>query len=224
MHEWPVTNVLAPGHYPDPVAYAFEQIPLWVMQSIGAFPIREQPAPAAVYGAYGLLLLAFCVAGFAVAGRRLRTGLGLAVLASIAVPVVFTATTYATYGSLWQGRYGLAVSVGVIMLASVALDAAPPKGQRIVMVLGVGWVLIGFSHVASLLKVLLDEDAHSPLAGDARWVTHPAWVVTTLAVLACLTWAWAVHGGASSARDIDGESDAGTDVDADGEARLPAWS
>jgi hypothetical protein len=135
-----------------------------------------------------------------VAGRRVRTGMSLAVLASIAVPVLFTATTYGTYGSIWQGRYGLPVSVGVIMLAAVALDAAPPQGQRVRTALGAGWLLIGFSHVASLLKVLLNEDAHSPLAGDARWVAHPAWVVVSLAVLACLTWCWAVHGRSPTGR------------------------
>ena len=91
------------------------------------------------------------------------------------------------------------------MLAAVALDAAPPEGRRVRMALGVGWVLVGFSHVASLLKVLLDEDAHSPLAGDARWVAHPAWVVVSLAVLACLAWCWAVHGRSLSARAPAGD-------------------
>jgi hypothetical protein len=199
MRERPITDLLVPGHNPNPVGYAFEQLPLWFFQSIAAFPLRDQPAPPLVYVAYGLLLVGFCTAGTIAAGRRQRMVVAFALCASMAVPVLFTANMYGRYGSIWQGRYGLPMSVGVLMLCAVALEESPlagrqTAGRRTHLVVAVGWILIAFAHLVSVVNVLGDEAATSPLAHDPQWVAHPGWAVSGLVLLACFAWFWGVHG------------------------------
>jgi hypothetical protein len=119
------TNALEPntGSYGriGPGDLAMGQL-VWALQTIAAFPIRDDTAPLIVYA---LWLVPFgCLVGwgFRHADLRLRLA-GLALLAVwVAVPLALTVATYSSEGLAWQGRYALPLAVGFPALAGLALN------------------------------------------------------------------------------------------------------
>ncbi|CUR53940.1 membrane hypothetical protein [metagenome] len=151
-------------------------VPLWVLQSIGAFPLRNEPAPLATY----LLFLVLWVA-LVVVGLRLgpRGPLLFVAGVSLAIPTVLTLISYQQIGVAWQGRYGYPVSMGVFLLAGCALDrarAAPARGAPIALatclVAGVGCLVAQLS-----VRALVLSDNVNPSAQVAS-----AWLVVLLTV------------------------------------------
>jgi Predicted membrane protein (DUF2142) len=78
----------------NPVAETLKQLPAWFLQSIAAFPLRNEPAPPVVYGAGGLVLLALLVAGCRQADRQGRLVLLVAFGLALVIPIVLTVVTY----------------------------------------------------------------------------------------------------------------------------------
>ena len=164
-------------------------VPLWVLQSIAAFPLRNEAAPALVYATGALVLGALCVAGFLRASRRDRVVLLLTAAAALAVPVAVQVQTFPVAGALWQGRYGWPLAMGIVLMASAALDERPPRHRLAAAALLPAVVLWLVAHVVSVTDLVRDEQRLSPLAGDERWVTAPPWVVAVLATAGVLAWA-----------------------------------
>jgi hypothetical protein len=162
------------------------QVPLWLLQTIAAFPRRRDPAPGAVYVCVGLVFIALVVLGFVTASRRWRTTLALAIGVSLAVPLVATVLTITTSGPVWQGRYGLPYAFGIALVAATAMDRAraPRRGFWLVM----GWLLLLVGQVVSVVHVLLVEDSTSPLAGSRNWITAPSVVVGLLTTAGFALW------------------------------------
>ncbi|TFH74176.1 DUF2142 domain-containing protein [Cellulomonas sp. HD19AZ1] len=98
----------------------------YVEQQFGRFGWHDTPSPGSVYlllaAALGLLVL------LALAVARGREALALAGVAAlvVALPVVLQVPNATQVGLPWQGRYLMAVSVGVPLLAGVLLDARSP--------------------------------------------------------------------------------------------------
>ena len=70
------------GDFDDPVANAFLRMPVWLIQSIGVFPAKDEFAPPVVYAATIVALgAAFCLGMFLV---RTRVRLAIAVVIAIA--------------------------------------------------------------------------------------------------------------------------------------------
>lgn len=162
------------------------QLPLWLLQSIAAFPRRGDPAPGAVYVCAGLVFIALVLLGFATASRRWRTTLALAVGVTLAVPLVTTVLTITTAGPVWQGRYGLPYAFGIALLSAAAVDGAraAPQGLWLAM----GWLLLLVGQVASVVNVRQVEGRTSPLAGSSSWVTAPSVVVALLTTIGFALW------------------------------------
>lgn len=175
----------------NPLLGAIEQVPLWFLQSIAAFPTRSEPAPPAVYAAGGLLLCGFVGAGILVAKRRERLILATAIGLWGAVPLVFTTLTYSTAGPIWQGRYAFPFAAGIVLLAGLALE----RRMEIVRWIGPAWggvvLLQSVAHTASVVKVHKTELLASPLAGDSRWITTPTWFIAGLMLAGMGAWGWA---------------------------------
>lgn len=177
--------------FEDPWLPSLEQIPLWVFQSVAAFPVRNEQAPTVVYAAGLVTLLGFVGLGLHFADTRLRLTTGLLVLASLGIPLVITLQTILTSGPIWQGRYTLPVASGIILVAGLALERADFRHR-----LG-GPVLVAFGlcvlvmHLVSVVSVHSKELATSPLAGDDRWLTMPPWLVGAIATagVICLWYA-----------------------------------
>lgn len=174
-----------PTRFPDnPWAKIPGQWALWFLQSVAAFPARDELSPMYLYViafvAWWVLLALFWKG----AARRERlAGLAVVALAS-AVPIVLTVATYAELGTAWQGRYSLPFSMGLALICGAGLDRRPPGGERVgrfaLCATAFVYVLIeGIAQRAVLAKQLRT----SPLSGDSEWLTAPVGVVLALIVL-----------------------------------------
>lgn len=165
-------------------------VPLWMLQTIAAFPMREDSTSPAVYACY-LILFAGVLWGIRRSGRSIRRGwLSLAFLC-LAVPVASTVASYDTVGAAWQGRYGMPLCVGLVILAGYGWDATGRTWGG--MMSRVAPVLFVLAQAVSVGYTLHVEENRSPLAGSGAWLQPPLWFATTLAIFgAALVWRGAV--------------------------------
>lgn len=161
---------------------------LWPFQAVAAFPMREQPAPPAVYAMWLLPLVTVLLMATRVADRRLRRAALLVLGVSIVLPTALTAATYSMMGTAWQGRYSLPLYVGLPLLAGAALTGKRLLRRvhaHVVMGLLAGATAIGLAHVAGTLVV----SRPGPLSA-AELVSHGWLLVSVLAAVGTLTLAW----------------------------------
>lgn len=143
----------------------------WVLQLIGAFPYRDQPAPLPVYTLGLLVALTLVWLGLRWAERTgERLAVILAAMFTVAVPMLFTYATMAQLDVIWQGRYSLPFAVGIPLLCGTVLDRsswAPREGDRLVLL---GGALLAVAHVMSVVRVLTQELDNPVSAADPNWV------------------------------------------------------
>ena len=101
-------------------------VPLWPLQAIAAFPMRDEMAPLAVY-AIGVSLMCSLAAVALVSLVRQRNRSALLAIAfvavvSYAVPLVLTALSFRHIGLAWQGRYEMPFTGGLLLLYAVAIE------------------------------------------------------------------------------------------------------
>jgi hypothetical protein len=178
------TNSLAQesGHnFPDPWLNTLVNLPLWILQSIAAFPTRNEPAPTAVYA---LVLAALAVAILTSAGvrdRSWRWAFLAMVLVWLVPPFVFTGLTYEGSGAIWQGRYSLPFSIGILLvLLTWRRHQEVPLPRPVLFVVGGAYAA---AHALSIAVVRRTELESSPLSGDPRWITTSEPVIVGLAVI-----------------------------------------
>jgi hypothetical protein len=155
---------------------------LWIFQSIAAFPFRDEPASPWVYFCYLVLFGAVMV----LAVRRSRGSLRVALFAACAISILFpfliAIATYDTYGGVWQGRYGLPYSIGMVVLAGLVLDRRaaqiPPHAALGALALFVTAQTMG------PVGVLLNEAKSSPLRNTSAWLEPSPYVLGVGAVAA----------------------------------------
>jgi hypothetical protein len=103
---------------PEVGALAVNEV-AWLLQTIAAFPLRNEMAPTAVYVLWlvgFVLLLVRVVRG---RGRALVAVLWV-VVAVIAAQTILTYVGFKTDGYAWQGRYGLPLTVGLALIPGFA--------------------------------------------------------------------------------------------------------
>jgi hypothetical protein len=166
-------------------------IPVWLLQTIGAFPMRNATHPA-VYVSYLILFGLLMVAALRAGDRRLRLGMAGAVVFALVIPVVTTLRTYDSLGGVaWQGRYELPLLVGLVMLAAYTLDRAD---RRLPGPPGLGAALFVLAQVVSAAYTLHLELGRSPLVHSAQWLRPPMWlVVMASGVGAAVLWSVCVR-------------------------------
>ena len=153
-------------------------IPLWVLQSIASFPLRNQSSPPLVYAAFLALWAVLLVFGLKLAKRR---GPILFVAGmSLLVPIPLTLVSYSHIGLAWQGRYGYPLSMGVLLLACLAIDRAgsraPSLGRVTLLVTAVAGVGCVIAMLGARSLVLSDEIAPDGQIG-------PVWAVALLTLV-----------------------------------------
>lgn len=161
---------------------------LWVLQSIGAFPYRGDPAPMPVYACF-LILGATLLA---VSWRRADTGdrgMLLAVtVPSLLVPGAITYATYSQFVDSWQGRYTMPFSIGVPLLAAYALHrAGVPSWLRRKSVIVSATLLYVVGHLLGPLAVQGEELMISPGVDNGQWILVPPLMVGVSVTLGALT-------------------------------------
>jgi hypothetical protein len=182
------TSHLSTSHMP-PITYAAqlritaEQVPLWLFQSIAAFPYRNEPTAPVVYVAYLVLGMGLLVSALTIL-RRDRW-LSIALIAAIGVaiffPAVSTLATFEKYGASWQGRYGLPYTVGTLLLLTWALDRGGHQISYRVFV--PAFALYVVAQTVSVVATLQRQIASDPLHGTGAWVAPTAPLLGSLAVL-----------------------------------------
>jgi len=92
----------------------------WLLQTIAAFPLRNEMAPTPVYFLWLIGFIMLIVHAFQGRGRPLLVVLWVA-FALIATQTVLTYVGFKTDGYAWQGRYGLPLSVGLALLPAFSV-------------------------------------------------------------------------------------------------------
>lgn len=162
---------------------------LWVLQAVAAFPLRDEPAPAAVYALYLLVTVSFVVTALRRSIHRPEGwALALVSLLSLFGPVLPTLLTVRASGVIWQGRYGLPLAVGVFLIAGLALQRSGVRVPRRRVLLVLALLAMAASYVLSVGNVLLEERARQTSAQDPGWLQPPLalLVVLVLAGWSCL--------------------------------------
>ncbi len=128
-------------------------VPLWPLQAIAAFPMRDEPAPVSVYAIGVSLMLALAVSAIIVLVRRRERSsllaIGFVAVASYAVPLALTAVSFRYIGLAWQGRYEMPFTGGLLLLFALALDRS-----RIRLPLTLATGVMGLTALMNLLGQL----------------------------------------------------------------------
>ena len=163
-------------------------IVIWPLQAIGAFPLRNEAAPVGLYA----FTLAVLVSVAIIAVRALRRDAGLTRMMvvtafwTVVVPVALTYITYHDFGTSWQGRYGMPYSVGLFVIAAMALDAHPPRIGSTLPLVGVA--MWGAAHAIGLVGVLAEQRSDHRLVLATGWWAPPVLMIIGLAALATFAW------------------------------------
>jgi hypothetical protein len=169
-----------------------EQVPLWLLQGVAAFPRRGDAAPRLVYLLVLIVLMAFFAAGVIFSDRRLRVVLLLAAGLSLAVPFLLTVATIRVSGPIWQGRYGIPFHMGLILMATLALERRSiPRGVAVTLI-AVASAALAAAHEISIVHVLRHEAATSPFAGTSVWVSAPGVIIAIFALAGSVGWVLAM--------------------------------
>jgi len=151
-------------------------IPLWVVQCIGAFPLRNEPAPVLVYAVF-LTLWGALVLGGLRAGRY-RGPITCVAASSLLIPVALTLKSFSQIGLAWQGRYGYPLAMGVLLLAGLAMDrsGALRNGRRVHVHLAFAMAAVACAYAQVAVRtIVLDADLHPAWVG-------PSWLAVLLTV------------------------------------------
>lgn len=164
------------------VVRSLQEVPVWVLQSIAAFPFRNQPAPLFVYPCYLLVLSVLLLLGLRAGSARQRTAVVVTVTASFVLPLVITFVTLDLFGTAWQGRYALPLLLGATVVAGDAWSRSPRlRLSTSAALLAIGMLVA--AHAAGVIAVGWRSSS------DGEWVTGegpmshpPAWSVAVLAI------------------------------------------
>ena len=148
--------------------------PTWFLGSIGAFPYRDQPAPIEVYVLALLVLLTLLVAAVRHGAGVGRGAVVLAAVLSLAVPSVPVGISLQERGGMWQGRYSLPFTAGVIMLAGLVLDRVRWRSNPVTRPQAVALGDARGGPAISVAHVQLAELDRAVSADDAGWLHPPA--------------------------------------------------
>jgi hypothetical protein len=165
-------------------------LPAYLMQMVGAFPYRNNPAPLGIYPLEFFVIVLLLVAAWR---RGPTTQSRRAVLwitvTTVLVPVVLSLVFMPSLGAIWQGRYELPFVIGVLPLCGLLLDEvnfAPVEGPRLVALSGVFLVI---SQVVCVYHVEQWALGRPEAANDPAW-WHPPGLVLGAVMLAACWIAW----------------------------------
>ncbi len=166
----------------DPITNSLKAIPVWFIQSIAAFPALNELAPVPVYVIGTTVFLGILYLGLRLGSGRQRVVLLSVVALAVAIPVAATVATYTTSGLVWQGRYGLPLAFGIVLLVGLVLETrlfAHPLTRPHLLV---GVVALAVEQTIGIVHVLGQERRESPLSGDPAWLMPSPWLVGALMV------------------------------------------
>ena len=140
------------------------------------------------------MILFLIVAGLAKAKNFDRWVLAALVCATIVLPIILTMLTVSTQGLIWQGRYELPWSVGILLVVGLHLDRSQfltRERGRPALIAG---TLVAMSQAWSVWGVAHGEVTREDSVHDGSWITLPPLVLGTAAFLVWFLWiTWTVR-------------------------------
>ena len=175
----------------------------WLKESVGVLGWLDTPLPKALYLAWYALIAGVVALGLVVAGWRQRTVLAAICLLSFVVPVLLVSEKARVNGIVWQGRDGMPLSVGALVLGAAlwTRSVGPQLIQRVVTtaVVGVTTVLGMIAFYVNLRRYAVGVDGpHLFFVHDTGWSPPTGQmltlvlygVVTTLIAALVVAWVW----------------------------------
>jgi hypothetical protein len=149
---------------------------VWLVQSIGVFPLRDEFAPWPVYALVLAVWGALLFIAPRTAVRRERIAVVVMLVGLTALPLCLTLLTYRDLGFAWQGRYTWPAACGVLFILAESCRGDRSDADRVLLpaVLAIGAAV----HVLSQRSVQLGE----PL-GDASSAAVDGLLVPALSVV-----------------------------------------
>jgi hypothetical protein len=181
----------APGLASPGAAFAAGLARSWryLEEQLGVFGWLNLPVHPLVLALLGLAIGGLIGTSVLMARGRLRWAVVVTIVLVVVVPVVSQIPSAARLGLIWQGRYIMAVSVGLPLLAMAALVEAP-RAQRFTSAGGVVLCAVAVvGHVGafgwSLWRYAVGF-GRSPVAGSPAW-QPPGGLVLWLALFGAST-------------------------------------
>ncbi|WP_091021877.1 DUF2142 domain-containing protein [Nocardioides szechwanensis] len=190
-----------------PDTFDLGNLALWPLQSIAAFPYRDQMGSLIVYPVVGALVIALVIVALRAGTRHEGLVLLASLLTALAVPVVLSLLTLKSTGVIWQGRYGLPYAVGFVLLGGVIMGRRPSRATLPWSLTVPALLAYAVAIVACLLKVLdaeMRDNAAS--AADPVWQEPGAVLLSALVALAVACFAAALSGQARDRADGPAET------------------
>lgn len=125
----------------------FRSSEAWWSQQIGVLGWLDTPLPTGVLWGTLLIIGVLVIPALVGAQPRMRLALLATVAAAVAVPILAQTALFPQAGLLWQGRYGMPLTVGVVIVAGIALDETAvfesAFARRLMTTCLAGWAVIG---------------------------------------------------------------------------------
>lgn len=191
----PLTKPYSVGHR---IQIVSQDVILWILQSIAAFPLRDEPAHPVVYACYVIIFVALTVVTLRLARGRTRAAFLVCIVVGSLVPFIIAVSTFNDHPRVWQGRYGMPYSLGIPILAGYAIDLHRRRVPDLMRSLGL--ILFAIAHALSPAYVTHNLLSH-PASRASHWAEPPVAVVAaTAAIGAALLWLGATSTASSGAR------------------------
>ncbi len=163
------------------------QTPAFIQQAAGYFGWLDTPMPGSFYLLLALALAIPVMTALAVLRRRSAARLLVVVSASLVVPIVLQAYSVSQTGIIWQGRYGLFLYIGVVIVSVWMLEdreavrVAPP-GRRLVPIAVGSLSAFGLmAYVVALRRYTVGADVPiTEMLDEIAWSPPIPWQVLVL--------------------------------------------
>lgn len=169
----------------NPTVFSWVNIVVWPLQMIAAFPFRGQAGAPIVYPVVLLMAGALVVYAWRTSQRTERRTIVVSLGAAYVLPFVLTLLTLGSIGSIWQGRYGLPYSVGIVLVSAWVISQRSPL-SRVPSVALIPFALAyGLAVSACLIKIRTEEMRLNPASsGDPAWLAPSPLVIVLFVTLA----------------------------------------
>jgi hypothetical protein len=159
-----------------------------VDQEIGVFGWLDTKLPQCAYTLWGTCALVF--GGAVLLVSRWRDRLALVAIAAVGfgLPILIESASWDQSGPVWQGRYSMPLSVGVVVMGGLALSDARWLPSRAEWVLSIAATLLAALAVGFALAISLHRYAdgvHTPFSLSGPW-QPPGGGVLVEAVESCV--------------------------------------
>lgn len=167
---------LVGGSFLQGFFHVLRTTPGYLQQAVGYFGWFDTPLPASAYWLFVVPLGVLLVLCLAASRRRGLVSIAVVAAAALFVPALVQGYSVSQTGIIWQGRYGLFLYLGVVILAAVMLsekqaDRAAFLSTRVTWM---GSALIALFGMLAFTVVMKRYVVGSGQPINAMW-ENPAW-------------------------------------------------